>query len=306
MKTAKLSMIVLVLCLSLCLIHVPCARASSTLGYSGVGGSAVSTATIGFKTLQTMPEDGTLTKMYLYCHEHAGCGSDLCVGLYLADVLQFHVDKTIAEAVDAWVEFDIPDTFVASGVVVGFGFKMMGGYSTKSTQYYRAGAADQVERDNSMAVTDHLADPFDDNQHMTSEFSIYADYTAGSGTPANKTFILSNSICATSTEASKKDMSFSEHAVIPFAYLEQSSRAIVILESALIPFQFLESSQKTILFNPSSSIDFSLAMAGFVPFEESVEGFFATHRNLCIALMGLGLVVFTIILAEKKNHDSKA
>jgi len=249
-KTSKLSMIVLVLCLSVCLIHVPSVFASSESLYVDAFSSAVANWNTHTGHTPWLNNDAT--------HSIAAFTDHVVDSAYgFADTSVSDFSKISSIKLMGMVKSN-NELHYAALLLYGSGWSISydvwgdgsGVYASFESGELKA-TISSIARINAclMNATKHGA--------TTGTLTLQKVYLAIVYTAASTTFTIFSSTSLTFSEGSKKSMSFSEHALIPFQYLTDSSRAIVFQETSVIPFQFLEAYRKSVNFSEKGAVAFT-------------------------------------------------
>jgi len=298
-KTSKLSMIVFLLCLSACLIHVPSVFASSESLYV----DAFSAAVNGWVHSGSTP---WLDNNNSYSSAYTDHVNDSAYGFANTAISDFSTITSIKLKGEAKTNNELN-----YAVLLLYGSN--GGAWSSSTSVYGDGTTSFIAFEsselkttvNSLArINEALLNLTKHNAGGAGTLTLRRVYLAIVYTAASTTFTIFSSTAFSFNVAKSKSVSFSEHIVIPFAYLEHSSKSVIFQENALIPFQFLESSGKSVLFNPLGSMPLNFIVQSFAPWATPTPLFVLAHHSRTLAIIGV-LACFALLIVIGEKHREK-
>lgn len=149
-----------------------------TFGEEAQGGNSNTDATLCWKTLFTLPVNGTVTEIHAYFRNWNAAAKDASVAIYDGLVRQVELTDAVAGLNNDWWVFDIADTFLVAGVY-GLALKDASGANNMSI-YYAAGAANQAQV-NIIGAGDPCPAPYVIDAQIARKYSIHADYTVVTG-----------------------------------------------------------------------------------------------------------------------------
>jgi hypothetical protein len=172
---------------------------------NGTSTAWVGVDTVPQKTLNTLPEDGTIKKIYVYVQNNAGETRAIDVGVYDGVNRIVHVQTSIPVGYDDWLECDIADTHFTAGVY-GLGSKCVG---NNVNVYYDAGDANQMQYDLSGYLTgDPLPETFVVSGQLARNYCIYAEYTPDAAEPENISLTLGTPLNASTQTSYTLNMTY--------------------------------------------------------------------------------------------------